>query len=46
MNILESGSDQICVMQCNTNYIGSDTNVKYQNLNVLKTLEKDGLMLF
>ena len=24
----------------NTNYTGSDTNVKYQNLNVLKTLEK------
>ena len=40
MNILESGSDQICVMQCNTNYTGSDTNVRYQNLNVLKTLEK------
>ena len=27
-------------MQCNTNYTGSLKNINYQNLNVLKSIEK------
>tara|TARA_A100000164_G_scaffold366468_1_gene387350 strand:+ start:1065 stop:2159 length:1095 start_codon:yes stop_codon:yes gene_type:complete len=30
----------VCVMQCNTNYTGLDNNLKYINLNVLKTYKK------
>lgn len=30
-------NNQICLMQCNTNYTGSIANFKYVNLNVLKT---------
>ena len=30
----------LCLMQCNTNYTGSDSNFKYVNLNVLKTFRK------
>jgi len=31
--------DEICVMQCNTNYTASMENFKFINLNVLKTYE-------
>jgi sialic acid synthase SpsE len=34
--ILTTNSN-ICLMQCNTNYTGSNENFKYVNLNVLKT---------
>ena len=37
MNILTESKLPICLMQCNTNYTGSDENFKYINLNVLKT---------
>ncbi len=30
----------LCIMQCNTNYTGSQTNFKYINLNVLKQYKK------
>ena len=40
VKILESGTRDICIMQCNTNYTGSLKNINYQNLNVLKSIEK------
>lgn len=36
MAALEKHTRQIVLMQCNTNYTGSDENFKYINLNVLK----------
>lgn len=36
MTTLSKKTDQIVLMQCNTNYTGSDENFKYINLNVLK----------
>lgn len=44
VNILKPLNDNIILMQCNTNYTGSDENFKYINLNVLegyKTLFPD-----
>ena len=40
VKILDSGTQDICIMQCNTNYTGSLENIYYQNLNVLKTFQK------
>lgn len=37
MNVLKKHTDQIVLMQCNTNYTVSPDKVKYVNLNVLKT---------
>jgi sialic acid synthase SpsE len=37
MNTLESCTNEIVLMQCNTNYTASGENYKYINLNVLKT---------
>jgi N-acetylneuraminate synthase len=38
--ILEKNKpSEICLMQCNTNYEGSISHAKYQNLNVLTTLK-------
>lgn len=37
MHILQSITKEIVLMQCNTNYTGDDENLKYINLNVLKT---------
>ena len=34
LNFLE-GNQDICLMQCNTNYTGSNDNLRYINLNVL-----------
>ena len=34
-------NSQICLMQCNTNYSASKNNLKYINLNVLKTYKKN-----
>ena len=31
---------KICLMQCNTNYTGNQSNLNYINLNVLKTYKK------
>lgn len=41
MDILlsENKPSDICLMQCNTNYEGSISHAKYQNLNVLTTLK-------
>jgi sialic acid synthase SpsE len=36
MSILLKESDQVVLMQCNTNYTGSAENFKFVNLNVLK----------
>jgi len=33
-------NSKICLMQCNTNYTASKENLKYINLNVLKTYKK------
>ena len=32
---------KICLMQCNTNYTALDDNLKYINLNVLKSYRKN-----
>jgi len=40
MNILEQYTEDIVLMQCNTNYTGSVENFKYVNLNVLKTFRQ------
>ena len=37
MNTLKQYSEDIVLMQCNTNYSGSTENFKHLNLNVLKT---------
>lgn len=39
MNVLESHTDQVVLMQCNTNYTASGENYKYINLNVLKNFK-------
>lgn len=40
VKVLETGTDEICIMQCNTNYTGLSENIKFQNLNVLKSFKK------
>jgi sialic acid synthase SpsE len=40
MGILQKSELPICLMQCNTNYTGTVENLKYINLNVLKTYSK------
>jgi len=37
MDALDEFSAPLCLMQCNTNYTGSLENMRYINLNVLKT---------
>ena len=37
VNTILTVNNNICLMQCNTNYTGSCDNFKYVNLNVLKT---------
>jgi sialic acid synthase SpsE len=37
VNSILSGNNNVCLMQCNTNYTGSAENFNYVNLNVLKT---------
>ena len=39
LNFLE-GNQDICLMQCNTNYTGSNDNLRYINLNVLNQYRK------
>lgn len=39
LKIANKYNNQICLMQCNTNYTGSLENFKYVNLNVLKTFK-------
>ncbi len=39
MNVVEAITDEIVLMQCNTNYTGNDENFKYINLNVLNTFK-------
>jgi len=40
MNLAVSKTNDIVLMQCNTNYTGSDKNFDYCNLNVLKMYKK------
>jgi sialic acid synthase SpsE len=40
MDIISKHNSQIVLMQCNTNYTGSDDNFKYINLKVLNTYSK------
>ena len=40
MNILESYTKNLVLMQCNTNYTADYENFKYINLNVLKTYKR------
>lgn len=40
INAIKKHTDQIVLMQCNTNYTASKENFKYINLNVLKTYRK------
>mgnify|MGYP001115225155 CR=1 FL=1 len=40
MNLAISKTNDVVLMQCNTNYTGSDENFNYCNLNVLKTYKK------
>jgi len=37
MNIIQTHTQDIVLMQCNTNYVGEKINLHYINLNVLKT---------
>lgn len=36
IGLLEGNLENVCIMQCNTNYENNDENFNYQNLNVLK----------
>ena len=40
MSIATSYTDDVCLMQCNTNYTGSLENFKYVNLSVLSSYRK------
>lgn len=40
MNLFGQNANNVCLMQCNTNYEGNRENAKYQNLNVLRTFNK------
>lgn len=40
MDVLEKNTDDIVLMQCNTNYTASPENFKFINLNVLKTFRQ------
>lgn len=40
MNAVEAVTDQIVLMQCNTNYTADIENLKYVNLNVLKAFKQ------
>ena len=40
VKVIRKYNNQICVMQCNTNYTASDKNFNYINLNVLKSYKK------
>ncbi len=40
INAIKNVNKKICLMQCNTNYTASQSNLKYINLNVLKTYKK------
>ena len=37
---IKKHNNKICIMQCNTNYTAKKNNLKYINLNVLKTYRK------
>ena len=39
IELIGRADQNICIMQCNTNYTGSKDNFSYQNLNVLKTFQ-------
>ena len=41
INQVKNINDQIILMQCNTNYTGSNENFNFINLNVLKLYEKE-----
>lgn len=41
MKMAQTKTDQLVLMQCNTNYTGSEENFNYINLNVLKQFSND-----
>lgn len=41
VKILKGSKTKFCLMQCNTNYTGSDENFNFINLNVLNTFKKE-----
>lgn len=41
LRVLEEFNQNICLMQCNTNYTGNINNFKFLNLNVIKEFKKD-----
>ncbi len=41
VKILKGNKTKFCLMQCNTNYTGSDENFNFINLNVLNTFKKE-----
>ncbi len=41
MDVIQQQNNDICLMQCNTNYTGSLENFKYINLNVINTFKKN-----
>lgn len=41
VKLLDLKKTDICLMQCNTNYTGTNENINFQNLNVLKTYKKE-----
>ena len=47
VKILKGNKTKFCLMQCNTNYTGSDENFNFINLNVLNTFKKEfpGILL-
>ena len=40
VKVIKKYNNQICVMQCNTNYTAENENFNYINLNVLKDYKK------
>lgn len=40
MSSIKSHHDRVCLMQCNSSYIGGDGNLPYLNLNTLKTFQR------
>ena len=41
VKILKNNKTKFCLMQCNTNYTGSEENFNFINLNVLKSYKKE-----
>ena len=46
MDILNTNNNEVCIMQCNTNYTAREDNFNYLNLNVLKNIVIPFLKIF